>query len=197
MKSEAISQLSYLRDNISELALTCQPRWHPLGFVSCVIREQEKEFTTRLHYWPKFERRTKNPEWPIHSHAYDLSSYILEGRVRDMQYRLRSGADYTVYTVSYAGDNSVISASNQRVSVEKVIDEVRQAGEEYSVSIGSFHQTEVFLDETAISLVVLSNFCDVNPVVLGSAGKESYPYDRVEFDKIAFWDRIDGVIRAS
>ena len=196
MKIRAQSQIPYLRDNLSHLASICVPRWHPLGFVSCVISKQDEEFITRVHYWPKFDRRTKNPQWPIHSHAYDLSSYILEGSVRDIQYQQTEGTDYTVYSVSYGGNDSAINISHKQISIKKVVDQVRNVGEEYSVAVGSLHQTKVSLGESAVSLVVTSNFSDVVPIVLGQPGEERYPYDRVEFDRFVFWKRIGGAIGA-
>ena len=188
------SQLQYLRKNFSKVALTCQPLWHPLGFVSCVIRKEKRKFTTRIHYWPKHERRTKNPDWPIHSHVYHLTSRILKGRVRDIQYRLRDGSDYAIYSVQYSGEDSVINFTNRQTSVEKTIDKIHELGEEYSVSIGSFHQTQVPMGESVISLVVLSSFVDSNPLVLGTLEEQSYRYDRAEFDKSTFWTRIREVI---
>ena len=194
MKIEARSQLLYLRVKFCEIALACQPLWHPLGFVSCVIRRKEGEYTTRLHLWPKYERRTKSPHWPIHNHVYDLASCVLSGRVRDTQYRLKDGSDYAIYSVRYSGENSVLGFTNRRTSIEKVIDEVHEPGEEYSVSLGSFHQTKVPIGESAITIVVLSNFVSDNPLVLGAVGEQKYQYDRAEFDKSAFWAIVDEVI---
>ena len=196
MMIKASSQLPYLRENISELTSTCQPLWHPLGFVSCVIRSEKNSFITRIHYWPKFERRTKNPDWPIHTHVYDLSSQILDGRVRDIQYRLKDGADYAIYSVCYSGENSALNFTNEHTSIEKVIDAVHEAGEEYTVAIGSFHQTRVPFDESAVSLVVLSNFVNFTPLVLGTLREKFFPYSRVKFDKLTFWNRIGDIIRS-
>ena len=194
MTIEARSQLYYLRENFCDISSTCQPLWHPLGFVSCVIRKEESVLTTRIHYWPKLERRTKNPNWPIHNHTYDLSSYILDGQVRDTQYRLTVGDDYVVYLVSYFEQNSTITRTEKQTSVETTINTLRTSGEEYSVPLGVFHQTNVLINESAMSLVVLSNFADDKPHVLGSPGKDCYPYDRMEFDKSQFWDRVSEVI---
>ena len=101
MKTEASSFVPYLASDLPHLRRTCTPLWHPLGFVSCVIKDDANEATVRVHYWPKGERRVKNPDWPIHTHTYDLSSFILAGRIRDLQYRVRSGEALTVYEVSY------------------------------------------------------------------------------------------------
>ena len=194
MKIEASSHLSYLRENISQIAKSCQPLWHPLGFVSCIIGKEKNGSITRIHYWPKCERRAKTPNWPIHTHIYDLSSLILEGRLRDIQYRLIPGCDYAIYSVSYSGEDSVINLTGGRTSIKIETDEVRQKGEEYTVPIDFFHQTIVPFDESAITLVVLSNFEDSKPLVLGGYGEKSYPYERVEFNKVEFWSRIKETI---
>ncbi len=194
MKTNASSQLPYLRETISQLASTAQPLWHPLGFVSCVIRNKEKQNTTRVHYWPKNERRCKNPDWPIHTHAYDLSSLVLEGGVRDIQYRQKAGSKYAIYSVSYVGHDSSITRSDQYTSIETLVDKFREVGEEYSVPMGAFHQTLVPIDEMAVTLVVLSNFGNADPLVLGAAAEKSYPYDRVQFNKLVFWNRVRDAI---
>ena len=196
MKIEARSQLPYLRENIDRIASSCQPLWHPLGFVSCVIRNESEKYITRIHYWPKSKRRPKTPNWPIHTHTYHLSSYILDGRVRDIQYRLKDGTEYAVYSVSYSGENSEIVPTKELASVEKLVDVFQEKGEEYSILTGFFHQTKVPLHESATTLVVLSNFVSAKPFVLGTPGEKTYSYERARFDKLAFWSRIANLIEA-
>ena len=197
MKIEAKSQLEFLRENIREISVMRQPLWHPLGFVSCVVRDESEKYIARIHYWPKSERRPKKPNWPIHTHTYHLSSYIVDGRVRDIQYCLNEGTEYAVYSVSYLEDNSEIFPTNQFNSARKIVDVVREKGEEYSVPIGLFHQTKVPLNESSITLVVLSNFTNSEPSVLGKPGGKSYSYERTFFDKTAFWNRIGNVIESN
>lgn len=187
---DAKSQLKFLEDNFLELASTCKPLWHPLGFVSCIIRK-EKYFTSRIHYWPKMERRTKVPNWPIHTHVYDLSSYILAGRVRDIQYRKKDGTDYVIYSVSYKGEDSEIKSTSTYTSIRKISDRIRSIGDEYAIPLGVFHETQVPLDEFAITLVALSNFADSAPLVLGEKEIGIHSYDREEFDRLEFWRRIE------
>src|SRR4051794_32516353 len=107
MKIEAASFIAYLSKEIPLLEVTCAPLWHPLGFVSCVIKESKGDHVVRLHYWPKGERRVKNPDWPIHTHSYHLSSYVLCGVVRDLQYQ-RSSGDRSIYAVKYFEGGSEI-----------------------------------------------------------------------------------------
>lgn len=194
MTIRVLSQIEYLRQNFSKLADTCVPLWHPLGFISCQIRNEPGYCTARIHYWPKGERRPKQPDWPIHTHAYDLSSLVLIGRVRDMQYRERKGSQYTVYAVSYVGDDSSIVSTGRTLAIETCVDQYHAQGEEYRVPIGSFHQTYVSKNESAVTIVALSNFQRTDPLVLGHPSRESYPYARMSFDKDIFWKRIDQAI---
>ena len=194
MRIRASSQIDYLRDNISTLTKTCEPFWHPLGFVSCVIRD-EPDCRVRVHYWPKGERRPKKPDWPIHTHVYDLSSLVLMGRVRDMQYREKIGSDFSVYSVSYSGDDSSITNVRRKLSVDLLVNQYHVAGEEYSIPVGSFHQTYVPEEESAVTLVALSNFQHTEPLVLGTPGDQSYPYIRTPFDNTRFWTCVDKAVR--
>lgn len=190
MKISASSQLAFLRENLLSFAETCTPLWHPLGFVSCEILNDPGNIIVRVHYWPKGERRTKNPDWPIHTHVYDLSSLVLMGRVRDQQFREKQGSEYAVFSVSYSGENSAISWTGRNVAAELLVDEYHAAGEEYTVSVGTFHQTHVPQEETAATLVVQSNFQHSDPLVLGQASDQKYPYDRLPFDREQFWTSV-------
>lgn len=190
MRTRASLQVDYLRAHFSEISSTCHPLWHPLGFVSCLVPSEECNYTTRVHYWPKFGRRYKDPNWPIHTHAYDLSSCILEGRVRDLQYQAERGGDYAVYSVSYSGEDSNLVLTDQRRSIKKLVDEVREVGDEYSIPVGTFHQTVVPIGESAITLVVLSNFGEASPLVLGTPKRKCYGYVRVKYSREAFWKNI-------
>jgi len=191
MRIDASSKLNFLRENISELAVSAQPLWHPLGFTSCVIQDIPNVLKARIHYWPKNERRVKNPNWPIHTHVYELSSLILHGCVRDIQYDLLEGEEHKVYSVSYSGENSAIEQTDRRLSISSSVDSVRSIGDEYHVPAGVFHQSVVPREKTAITLVVLSNFSDCKPEVLGNDGDQSYPYERKPYDRSIFWDQVN------
>lgn len=88
MKAEFSDTLNFLHENLENFSSTLVPLWHPLGFVSCVIDELPSSHVVRVHYWPKSQRRVKNPDWPIHTHTYRLRSLVLAGEVRDIQYRI-------------------------------------------------------------------------------------------------------------
>lgn len=191
MRTEASEFIPYLVSHLTDLRRSCIPLWHPLGFVSCVIKDHENEVTVRVHYWPNGERRVKNPDWPIHTHAYDLSSFILAGRIQDLQYRVRSGEAFTVYEVGYYSGGSEIVKTDTQLDLEVVVDARRVAGEQYQVPRGTFHQTQVPVSESAVTLVALTGFGSEAPRVLGAPDQVRYPYDRQPFDTQQFWDAVE------
>lgn len=189
MKIEAKDHFNFLSENMKEIASTSVPLWHPLGFVSCIIKQTE-EFTLRVHFWPKGERRVKNPDWPIHTHSYFLSSYVLQGGIRDIRYKSIEGGQNVVYSVRYFEGGSEITQTADKVGVVPLVDELRCEGDSYVVDLNVFHQSVVPVDQSAVTLVALSNFTDSPPLVLGTPAKERYPYERTPFDKEFFWERV-------
>lgn len=190
MKIEARDHLDFLRQNIGHLASSIQPLWHPLGFASCVIREIKGDHTLRVHFWPSKERRTKNPDWPIHTHSYALSSLILQGRIEDIQYKTSEGNEYIVYQVAYSKLNSEIIKTQECVEIFETTTLIRSAGEQYSVERGVFHQSKVDFNSSAVTLVAISDFSNEPPLVLGRPGEIRYPYDRTPFDRDLFWSNV-------
>lgn len=190
MKIEAADQVAYLAEQIERLSQECQPLWHPLGFASCVIKEIKGHHTIRVHYWPPNQRRTKNPDWPIHTHSYHLSSFVLKGSVRDIQYEVTDGDDHYVYEVRYHQGNSEIIKTDKIASISESINTTQTARCQYHVSRGVFHQSRVDFSESAVTLVALSEFGNDPPLVLGAPGDYRYPYDRTSFDKVAFWSEV-------
>jgi hypothetical protein len=194
MKINALDHLNFLLDNIDTIAVNIQPLWHPLGFVSCVIRDNPGELTLRVHYWPPHDRRTKNPDWPVHTHSYALSSLVMLGKIEDTQYKTTDGERYSIYQVSYFNGNSEIRSTGRKTSALKCTSEIHTEGEQYRVERGVFHQSSVQFTESAVSFVALSEPSSEAPLVLGGDGEQSYPYDRTPFNKEEFWSAVRGAI---
>ncbi|MBB4821847.1 hypothetical protein HNP29_005260 [Pseudomonas alcaligenes] len=190
MKINAIDHIDFLLNNIDKLAVDIQPLWHPLGFASCVIRESPGEPTLRVHYWPPNDRRTKNPDWPVHTHSYALSSLVLYGSVEDIQFDMVDGEEYSIYRVLYFSGDSEICSTGRKTNILKCISEVRAEGEQYRVECGVFHQSLVKFSESAVTFVVLSEYSSEAPLVLGRDGDDRYPYDRMPFDREVFWSAV-------
>lgn len=190
MKINAVDYLSFLKDNIDQLSQDSRPLWHPLGFVSCLISPQKGDYNIRVHYWPRGDRRTKNPNWPIHTHSYALSSLVLAGNVRDIQYRMVEGREHSAYKVNYFDGGSEIVKTGTTMSLSESVNRIHGSGGQYSVEQGVFHQSMVELDEKAVTLVALSEMSSNAPLVLGTDAEVRYPYERVPFDRDAFWTEV-------
>lgn len=191
MRTSAKAHLEFVRENALTLRNSCEALWHPLGFVSCVLKGTPSDVVVRLHYWPHDERRPKKPDWPIHTHVYDLSSFIIDGRVRDIQYRAKEGREYSVFSVSYVQKGSSVDPSKAMMSLDVSTDEYHSVGQEYFIPVGTFHQTLVPEGQSAITLVVQSNFQKSRPLVLGNATEDAEPYSRETYDKEQFWTKIE------
>jgi len=189
MQTSIQDAFDFLSSNLEQLASNVVPLWHPLGFVSCVIDESPTH-VTRVHYWPPGERRVKNPDWPIHTHAYALRSLVMSGAVRDLQYRVEPGEQWRIYSVNYYDGGSEIVRTSESVSAVPEVDEIRNAGEQYEVPRGVFHQTHVPHDQATVTVVLLTDHVTDAPKVLGVKQAKKYPYDRVAFDAAVFWKAV-------
>jgi hypothetical protein len=188
---EAKTFVQWFRQNVSRLRESVIPLWHPLGFVSCVLDEARPEYVIRAHYWPVGERRVKQPHWPIHTHSYFLSSYVLAGTIRDRQYRSTDAPQYTVYSVDYYQGGSRVINTGRQIGLQVERDLLWACGETYEVKTNVFHRTDVAISESAVTLVALSDFTADAPLVLGEDLESSYSYNRVEFDGVAFWRAVE------
>lgn len=194
MKINALDYFSFLENHINLLSENTIPLWHPLGFVSCVIYSVKGEYDIRVHFWPKGERRTKNPDWPIHTHSYALSSVVLKGRVRDLQYKVVDGSDHSAYKVNYFDGGSEIVKTGTTMALKESVNTIHETGEQYTVEQGIFHQSCVDLDQKAVTLVALSEMTRNAPLVLGSDADARYPYERLPFDRELFWTEVKEAI---
>ena len=197
MQIDILESIDFLSDQLGRLALEVVPLWHPLGFVSCVVDEYPGLYVRRVHYWPPGERRVKNPDWPIHTHSYDLESLVLSGNVRDTQYRVSPGDQWCVYSVNYYQGGSEIVRTSECVSAIVEVDALRHAGERYQVPRGVFHQSQVAHDQAAVTVVLLSNHGADAPKVLGTRQAEKYPYNRIAFDPSLCWEAVQEGVRSA
>jgi hypothetical protein len=190
MQTSLADLVEKCRRDIVDLEEDTTPLWHPLGFVSCEAYCLPSGDVARVHFWPRGQRRTKNPDWPIHTHSYALRSRVLSGQVRDIQYRAEPPGGGRIYMVEYSEGGSRVVKSNRTVELAKTVDEIRVAGSEYSVPQGTFHQTRVPEEESAVTIVLLSNHTNDPPEVIGTDEGNVYPYDRIPFAKNAFWQAV-------
>ena len=194
MKINAIDYLSFLEENFDRLSKHSVPLWHPLGFVSCLIFSKKGEFDIRVHFWPKGERRTKKPDWPIHTHSYALSSVVLTGRIRDIQYQAVDCGEHCAYKVKYFEGGSEMVKTDTTITLTESASTIHGPGEQYVVEQGIFHQSRVDLDKKAVTLVALSEMSKNSPLVMGLDAEVKYPYERLTFDPEFFWAEVRDAI---
>jgi len=165
------------------------PLYHPLGFVSCVIPHPDQAVKLRLHYWPEKDRRLKNPNWPVHTHNYRLSSLVLSGTICDKQYSAfkEGGGDSCLYAVEYSGEDSLIRDTGERCSFKLISEASRAAGQQYCVERGTFHESVVMANTSAATFVCLTQKGTEPPLVAGEPTGQAYPYERERYSRNHFW----------
>ncbi len=156
--------------------------WHPLGFL--VVRLGEvSSGQLRLHVWTTQARPTQLPNWPIHTHIFELHSHILVGAVINDWYEVQPGPSgrSRLYEVAYRGTTSTMKASPTYVDCVRTLRKSFVAGASYVVDRGQYHATEVADGRFAATIVVAGNPVDAAPMVVGSRdGDGVYTYERVE-----------------
>ncbi len=130
---------------------------HPLGFV-CLPVERTGEAGVCVHVWSERLARASPTTSTMHSHSWDLISYVLYGSVRNNVLDVNDVADapddaaYRVFEVRSSGD-----ADEVRETPRLVRYEIRAAGlshrsDIYSLAGGVFHATVVQGEAATVAL---------------------------------------------
>ena len=161
LASEVLSRLNR--------AIEIDATWHPLGFVR-VNAQDMGDVRLRLHIWPRRNRVLQDPLWPVHTHAFELKSYIICGTVTNHGYKsviTRAGATNRLYRVIYARDYSLLEKEESRIRCEVVGKMSYNPGDTYAVPQNTLHTTVVPEETLAATLVTVSNRVDKPPLVVG------------------------------
>jgi hypothetical protein len=118
---------------------------HPLGFV-CLPVIREGDDGVCVHMWPA-ERDVAAPTTsPMHSHSWDLLSYVLYGEVHNETLEVTDAPDdptHRVFEVRSLGDVDEIHATPQLVRPAVSALDVHRPGAAYTLRAGEFHVTDV------------------------------------------------------
>ena len=170
---------------VSEITST----WHPYGFLVTRLGSIDSK-TFRLHIWPETPYTRQNPDWPIHSHPWEMQSLILHGHLTNCLYHVSYDNLYSterLYQIIYDGKHSVLQATNQLVSHKLSSENVYIKGEAYYVQANDFHVTNVKEGNLTATLVVTYNANSSPPNVIGRVeGEKSYQYEREICEKDMF-----------
>jgi hypothetical protein len=117
---------------------------HPLGFL-CIPVQRTGDHGICVHVWaPAF--RPALTTSPVHSHSWDLTSYVLYGTLRNQRIRVAEGgaaATHRIFEVRSHGDRDELHATTRLVSCEPEAIHEYGAGCVYSLRAGEFHTTIV------------------------------------------------------
>ncbi|WP_433847529.1 hypothetical protein [Acinetobacter proteolyticus] len=125
---------------------------HPLGFYCCRI-STEATSDIRLHFWDK--NLISQESFAIHTHLFDLESYILYGSLRNTVFEYskeNKGLKCSVYETSYNGKQSIIKDQETLSFLLINSEKIYNAGDTYSLKARQAHKSDL-VSAYAISLV--------------------------------------------
>jgi hypothetical protein len=123
---------------------------HPLGFL-CLPLYRDDLRGVCVHIWSASFALAEATTSQIHAHSWDLTSYVLYGRVGNNLVHVVDDAvgTHRVFEVHSRGDVDEIRATPRRVRCLTALREVTGAGGTYRLSAGRFHASVVEEGEAA------------------------------------------------
>ncbi|MBV1883883.1 MAG: hypothetical protein KUG82_19745 [Pseudomonadales bacterium] len=177
----ALNEQRFSPSEIVQLAINVGKdfTWHPLGFVMCKL-SQENEKNIRLHIWPNSSEHVQEPQWLIHDHMFDLKSWVLSGKIENIEYEIASDFPiYSIYQASYEQDKSILHRTEQDLSIKVKNKSVVSSGQIYEIASGILHQSISLSNSTAVTVCETIDRLDKNPIIAGDIkGRASYSYTR-------------------
>jgi hypothetical protein len=129
---------------------------HPLGFI-CLPVERTGEDGVCVHLWQTELAAAASTTSQVHSHSWDLDSYVLFGEVRNEIVEVVDEPvkpTHRVFEVRSRGDVDEICATPRLVRHATGTIEVNRAGESYTLRAGAFHTTVVRADQPAATVAL-------------------------------------------
>lgn len=153
--------------------------WHPLGFMMATLLDEDSE-KIRLHLWTNTFDKAQKPTWLVHDHTFDLTSWVLSGSIKNIEYKeLALAETHQLYSVSYNSTGSVLTKLDQGYSF--AVDKTQEVneGETYRISAGTFHQSLSLSPRTTVTMCHTVEKKNTPPLVIGDIdGVEQYHYHR-------------------
>lgn len=160
--------------------------WHPYGFIVMKLMELPDGSSVRFHIWPKSSRKLQKPEWPPHSHPWKMTSFIIEGSLRQIVYSIETKEQNQKcsYQVEYDNKVSKLIKTSESLTLNILQEEKIQKGDYYSLNAGVFHELYVPKEEFTATCLLTEPISGIVPLVYGDkSGKDSYTYKRIPVDK--------------
>jgi hypothetical protein len=118
---------------------------HPLGFI-CLPVEREADRGVCVHLWCDRMINAQPTTSVIHSHSWDLLSYVLFGQISNQVVAAADAPErpeYRVFEVRSHGDVDEIRATARLVRAEPAAVELANAGSSYRLPAARFHVTTI------------------------------------------------------
>jgi hypothetical protein len=118
---------------------------HPLGFL-CLPLYRDGAQGVCVHIWSASFTPAEATTSQIHSHSWDLVSYVLYGQVGNVLLHVvddPAGGTYRVFEIHSHGDVDEIRATPRRVRSVTAGHEATGPGSTYHLSAGRFHASVV------------------------------------------------------
>lgn len=145
-----------------------EARRHPLNFV-VLKSEDDAGRALRLHLWNEAFNFGQD-EFDVHDHVFDIDSFIVQGAVHQTLYNALpdpSGA-WVTFQVSYSAGGSNLMATDDRITLRVLREEVHREGDRYRLDNGILHRL-VPATRTAVTLV-LTHPHGGSPISIGLYG---------------------------
>jgi hypothetical protein len=155
--------------------------WHPLGFVHYKLFENDGTIL-RLHIWPSTGRRYQEPQFTIHDHIFDMTSYIVTGVQTNVLYKVYSDSEKPngkLYSVGYVEGQSWVRDIGRQISFIELSRTEYKKNETYSMTEAIFHESDIRNDALVCTVVTTKNKLSRTPIVIGPIeGEKEYRYVR-------------------
>jgi hypothetical protein len=128
---------------------------HPLGFL-CIPAQRKGGHGVCVHLWTPAMRPTVTTS-QVHSHSWDLTSYVLYGTLHNQRIRVFEApgmATHRIFEVRSHGDVDELHATARLVACAPELVSEHAAGCVYLLPAGEFHAT-VVPDAQEVATVVL------------------------------------------
>ena len=157
---------------------------HPLGFL-CLPVQRRGERGVCVHMWtPELLPAVKTSR--MHSHSWDLTSYVLHGTLYNQHIRIvdtPDSATHRIFEVRSHGDVDELRATDRLVSCRPEAARAHGGGCVYLLSAGEFHATEVATSRLAATVVLGRTRPPAVDLSLGPLGTRSHTLTRSHCDR--------------
>jgi hypothetical protein len=153
---------------------------HPLGFV-CLPVQRQGAYGICVHLWTAQRPQPQLTTSPVHSHSWDLLSYVLYGAVRNQLVQVTdapTAPTHRVFEVLSRGDTDEIRPTGRLVRWAPGAVESTGAGGTYLLAAGEFHMTVVPGGAEAATVVLGRTRSDTADLSLGALGTPAHRIPR-------------------